>query len=378
MQKQFPVIDQLIHLNHAAVGPWPQVTADAVKAFAEENLQYGSKYYLNWMEAEKTLRKNCAQLINASSEDEIALVKNTSEGLSFVAYGLPWEQGDNVVGIQQEFPSNRFVWDSLASKGVEFRKLNMDDLADPEQALFDLCDCRTRLISISAVQYLNGYRMDLEKIGRFCKDRDILFCVDAIQQIGALPFDVRAINADFAIADGHKWMLSVEGLGLFYVRKEVMDKLEILQYGWHMADHLADYTAKTFEPAVSAKRFECGSPNMLGIHAMNASLKLLLDLGMNDIGARVINNSQFLIEQLGSIKGIEILTESSERRLSGIVTFRSDRLTNDDLYHYLSEKQVLCAPRGGGIRLSPHFYTPREQLEQLVSIVQNIVTTQRN
>ncbi|MCK4706983.1 MAG: aminotransferase class V-fold PLP-dependent enzyme, partial [Gammaproteobacteria bacterium] len=272
MNLQFPVINQLIHLNHAAVGPWPQVTADAVKAFAEENLQFGSKHYLNWMAIDKTLRKNLAELINASSEDEIALIKSTSEGLSFVAYGLPWKSGDNVVGIQQEFPSNRFVWESLSSKGVEFRKLDMDGCLDPEQALFDLCDEHTRLISISAVQFHNGFKMDLEKIGDFCKHKNILFCIDAIQQIGALPFDVQAINADFAIADGHKWLLSAEGLGLFYVRREVLDKLSVSQYGWHMVDKLGDYSSQDFELADSARRFECGSPNMLGIFALNASV----------------------------------------------------------------------------------------------------------
>ena len=372
MNLQFPVINQLIHLNHAAVGPWPQVTADAVKAFAEENLQFGSKHYLNWMAIDKTLRKNLAELINASSEDEIALIKSTSEGLSFVAYGLPWKSGDNVVGIQQEFPSNRFVWESLSSKGVEFRKLDMDGCLDPEQALFDLCDEHTRLISISAVQFHNGFKMDLEKIGDFCKHKNILFCVDAIQQIGALPFDVQAINADFAIADGHKWLLSAEGLGLFYVRREVLDKLSVSQYGWHMVDKLGDYSSQDFELADSARRFECGSPNMLGICALNASVKLLLDTGLKSIGDRVIDNSQFLIEQLKMLNGIEVLVNDAEQRLSGIVTFRSDRLANDDLYNYLSERQILCAPRGGGIRLSPHFYTPREQLEQLVSIVREV------
>lgn len=372
MNLQFPVINQLVHLNHAAVGPWPQVTSDAVKAFAEENLQFGSRHYLSWMEVEKTLRNNIAKLINASSADEIALVKSTSEGLSFVAYGLPWKSADNVIGIQQEFPSNRFVWDSLASKGVEFRKLDMDKVVDPEQALFDLCDKNTRLISVSAVQYHNGFKMDLVKIGQFCKDRSILFCVDAIQEIGALPFDVQAINADFAIADGHKWMLSAEGLGLFYARSEVMDKLTLSQYGWHMVDKMSDYTAQSFEVADGARRFECGSPNMLSIHALNASVKLLLDTGLVDIGARVIDNSRFLIDQLRSINGVEILSESSEQRLSGIVTFRSETMANNELYHYLTEKQILCAPRGGGIRLSPNFYTPREQLEQLVSVVQEV------
>ncbi len=369
MNNQFPVINQLIHLNHAAVGPWPQVTADAVKAFAEQNLQFGSLRYLDWLEVEKNLRHNISQLINATTQDEIALVKNTSEGLSFVAYGLRWNKGDNVVGIQQEFPSNRFVWESLSSKGVEFRKLNMDECENPEQALFNLCDNRTRLISISAVQYHNGFKMDLQKIGQFCNEKNILFCVDAIQQVGALPFDVKEINADFAIADGHKWMLSAEGLGFLYIRQAVMDDLEILQYGWHMVDKLSDYSTQQFELAHTAKRFECGSPNMLGIHAMNASIQLLLNTGMKDIGGKVIDNSRFMIDALLSVKNIEILSDSSDDRLSGIVTMKNNKLSNDEFYKLLTDNNVLCAPRGGGVRLSPHFYTPRDQLEEVLSCI---------
>ena len=167
-------------------------------------------------------------------------------------------------------------------------------------------------------------------------------------------------------------MLSAEGLGLFYVRKEVMDKMSVLQYGWHMVENLGDYNAQDFTLADSAKRFECGSANMLGIYALNASVKLLLDTGMQNIGTRVINNSQFMVEQLKSINGIELLIDDSEQRLSGIVTFRCNKLGNDDLYRYLSDREILCASRGGGIRFSPHFYTPREQLEQAVCLIREI------
>ncbi len=371
MLDQFPVVNQLIHLNHAAVGPWPQVTADTICKFSQENVQSGSKNYLKWMQVEKSLREDLARLINAASSDEIALVKNTSEGLSFVAYGLAWKSGENVVGIQQEFPSNRFVWDSLSSKGVEFRQLDLLSVEDPEQALFDLCDNKTRLISISAIQYHNGFKMDLQRVGQFCKDNNILFCVDAIQQIACLPFDVQAIQADFAIADGHKWMLSPEGLGLFYVRKQVMDKLQIFQYGWHMVEDRGDYEARSFAPVNNAQRFECGSPNMLGIHAMQASIKLLLDTGLQNIGTRVIENSQFLIEQLSSIKDVQLVSDSADQRISGIVTFKHHKLPTEVLFQNLSNNRVLCAPRGGGIRLSPHFYTPREQLEELISLIKS-------
>ncbi len=374
MNRQFPVIDNLIHLNHAAVGPWPQQTANVLKQFAEENARQGSLDYLKWLEVETQLRENIKTLINASSVDEIALVKNTSEGLSLVAYGLDWEEGDNVVGIQQEFPSNRFVWDSLAPRGVEFRKLDMQGQDDPEQALFDLCDVRTRLISISAVQYYNGFRMDLEKVGSFCRDHNILFCVDAIQQIGALPFDVQATGADFAIADGHKWMLAPEGLGLFYVRNDVLERLSLCQYGWHMTEKLSDYSQQDFAIEKTARRFECGSPNMLGIHALNASLQLLLDSGMQEIGDRVLDRTRYLIDGLKAIDDIDLFTDTTEQRLSGIVTFGHRYSQDTELYKMLTYHSVLCAPRGGGIRLSPHFYTPFDQLDKVLDLIRDFCT----
>ena len=369
MQNQFPVINQLIHLNHAAVGPWPQQTADVIKQFADENIQQGSLHYAKWMAVESQLREAFKTLINAQSADEIALVKNTSEGLSFVAYGLDWKAGENVVGIQQEFPSNRFAWESLSTQSVEFRKLDMAGQADPEQALFDLCDANTRLISISAVQYYNGLRMDLQRVGNFCRENNILFCVDAIQQLGALPFDVQAIAADFVIADGHKWMLAPEGLGVFYVREQIMDRLSIKQYGWHMTSKLKDYTQQDFEIESSARRFECGSPNMIGIHALNSSLQLLLDIGLSEIGDRVLQRSRYLIQALQAMNDIELITLDSSERLSGIVTFRHKRVSDSDLYRHLTEHSVLCAPRGGGIRLSPHFYTPLQQLDEVLELI---------
>lgn len=373
MTNPFPVLDQLIHLNHAAVGPWPRRTADAVSDFAAENASIGSLNYPDWMKVEKDLRCNLAQLINASSEDEIALVKNTSEGLSFVAYGLPWEKGDNVVGIQQEFPSNRFVWDSLSSRGVDFRKLDLRDCADPEQGLMDCCDEKTRLVSISAIQYYNGFKMDLPRIGEFCRQRGILFCVDAIQHIGALPFDVQAISADFVIADGHKWLLAAEGLGLFYIRSEIMDQLSVQQYGWHMVDNMSDYEQQGFSLAKTARRFECGSPNMLGIHALNASVELLLETGMSEIGSRVLQNSQFLVDQLSAMKRVRILSDTSPLRMSGIVTFAADDMSSEDLYQRLKRQDVLCAARGGGVRFSPHFYTPRKQLSRSIELLRQML-----
>ena len=201
---EFRLSDGLVYLNHAGVSPWPARTAEAVRNFADENMVHGSRLYPQWLERETALRAQARDLLNAPSIDDIALLKNTSEALSVVAYGLEWQEGDNIVSTNQEFPSNRIVWESLAAKGVDFREADPAGFSEPEDALFALVDSSTRLITVSSVQFSTGLRMDLEKIGEFCKNRDILFCIDAIQSLGALTFDVRRVHADFVMADGHK------------------------------------------------------------------------------------------------------------------------------------------------------------------------------
>jgi cysteine desulfurase / selenocysteine lyase len=366
----FPALQNCLYLNHAAVAPWPQVTADAVQTFAAENARQGTLNYPHWLTVEQALREQARQLLNAPTAGDIALVKNTSEGLSFVAYGLNWCEGDNVVGVRQEFPSNRYVWQSLASQGVEFRQLDLNLHPDaPEDALLALCDERTRLISISAVQYTNGLRMDLGKVGEFCRANGILFCVDAIQQLGAIPLDVQQVQADFVVADGHKWMLGPEGLALFYVRREVLEQLRLTQYGWHMAEGLTDYSMEEYQPALDARRFECGSPNMLGIHALHASLGVLLNTGMDTVWEQLSARVQYLLDGLQALPDMEILSDMRTERRSGIVTFRSRTVANEVLFKQLQDNGVFCALRGGGIRFSPHFYTPFAQLARVLTVL---------
>jgi selenocysteine lyase/cysteine desulfurase len=367
-QDEFPLKDDIIYLNHAAVSPWPQRTVKTVKRFAEENGYQGSLAYPQWLDTEQGLRDQLRQLLNAPSSNDIALVKNTSEALSFIAYGLSWRAGENIVSSNQEFPSNRIVWQSLSSQGVELRQADLDSGESPEDALFALVDENTRLIAVSSVQYASGLRMDLERIGKFCRDRNILFCVDAIQSIGTVPLDVQHCHADFVAADGHKWMMGPEGLGVFYCRAELRTQLRLTQYGWHMVEEVSDFDAPHWKPAQTARCFECGSPNMMTIHALSASLSLLLEHGMDKISAQVLDNSAFLIERLSSM-GMTIHTPVTAERHAGIVSFSHPNKESSILFEHLSESGVFCALRAGRIRFSPHFYTPREKLEQALELL---------
>lgn len=361
--KEFNIRNGIIHLNHAGVSPWPLRTTEAVKNFAEENMVQGSLLYNHWLETETELRSRAQKLMNAPSKDDIALLKNTSEALSVVAYGLEWKKGDNIVSSNQEFPSNRIVWESLSQKGVEFREADIHRSADPEDALFPLIDKNTRLVTISSVQFSTGLRMDLKRIGEFCKEREILFCVDAIQSLGALKFDVQEINADFVMADGHKWMLGPEGLAIFYSNPDARDRLRLNQYGWHMVEAMGDFDRRDWSVSKTARRFECGSPNMLGIFALNASLSLLLDSGMDHIEKEVLTRSEYLFEKIKTAPELELISSSASGRYAGIVTFRRKGIDSPKLYSYLMKNNVICASRAGGIRLSPHFYTPLNKLD---------------
>lgn len=358
----------LRYLNHAAVAPWPNRAASAVARFAQENVLLGARDYSDWMALEQRLRERLMRLLNAPSTDDIALVKNTSEALSFVAFGLPWQSGDQIVISDEEFPSNRIVWEALAAQGVEVIQASLKG-DDPEGALLAACGPRTRLMSVSAVQFASGLRLDLQRLGAGCKQQNVLFCIDAIQQLGALPFDVQSYQCDFAMADGHKWLLGPEGLGVFYVRSELREQLKLHEFGWHMLEHMGDYGRTTWELAKSARRFECGSPNMLGAMALEASLSLLEEVGMPTVAALIAERVQWLQDGLGAIAGITLHSPLNPARRGGILSFSIDGIDNQVVHKALTAQQVVCIPRGPGVRFSPHFYTEKRVIDETIAIV---------
>jgi cysteine desulfurase / selenocysteine lyase len=370
---EFDLDPDLIYLNHAATAPWPRRTCEAVRAFAAACGRRGAADYPQWLAVEAELRERLARLINAPSAADIALLKNTSEGLSVVAHGLAWQAGDNLVSCAHEFPSNRLVWESLAPLGVTLRQVDYRTAADPEGALLAACDHRTRLVAVSSVQYSDGFRIDLERIGAHCRANDILFCVDAIQGLGALPCDVQQIQADFLAADGHKWLLGPEGIALFYAKPEARERLTLRQYGWHMVEQVGDFDRLDWQPARSARRFEAGSPNMLGIHALQASVSLLLEVGIERVAAAVLEHADELMGRIKACPRLELLSSPLPQRRSGIVTFRPRHGDPVTLYRQLMQQGIVCAQRGGGVRFSPHFYNRSEELQRALGVADDMV-----
>lgn len=363
---EFPLDKDLIYLNHAAVSPLPQSTVNAVQDFLQQNLTFGAKNYVQWLATEQHLRQQLQILLNAPSTDDIALLKNTSEALSAVAYGLKWQHGDNIIMPKYEFPSNRIVWESLHNQGVITKQA--DIYHKPEEAIFALVDRKTRLIAVSSVHYATGIKLNLERIGEFCRKKGILFCVDAIQSLGALPIDVQAAQADFVMADGHKWLLSAEGLAVFYSTPQAREQLQLTQYGWHTVEDLYAYDAEHWQITSTARKFECGSPNMLGIHALDASISLILTVGLPNIATQILANSNYLTTELNQLNQLKILSPNPAQ--SGIVSFTTGSPQTDmQLFNALKQADIICAQRGGGIRLSPHFYTPSQQLTQTIAFI---------
>ena len=371
---EFELDQEISYLNHAAVAPWPKRTELALADFARENVTIGSKKYTNWLKKEAQLKKQIGQLINADSVDEIALVKNTSEALSFVAYGIEWNEGDNIVSSDEEFPSNMIPWESLADQGVSVTKVALKNTTDPTAELINQITGKTRLLTISSVQYSSGIAVDLIRLGKACKEKGVLFCIDAIQSVGAFPFDVQACQADFVMADGHKWMLGPEGLGFFYCQKDSINTLKLTQFGWHMVEDMGNYDATEWETTNTARRFECGSPNMLSIHALSASLSLLLEVGMQTVAAEITKRCEYIAQRVEANKNLSLLSQTNAQG-NNIIVFKPITHSTEGLHSFLTEHNVICVKRGGGIRFSPHFYTKSVDIERAMDLVDQFLAS---
>ncbi|MBI5575018.1 MAG: aminotransferase class V-fold PLP-dependent enzyme [Deltaproteobacteria bacterium] len=364
---EFPVTEKFIYLNHAGVSPIPARTAEAGARILFRFRDEGAFRLRQWQDIAEETRSRFARLIGASPE-EIAFIKNTSEGLSFIAAGFPWKEGDNLVIANVEFPSNVYPWLRLRSRNVEVRMVAAREGRIRKEDLFAACDGKTRLISISSVEFANGYRNDLPSIGEFCQKKGIFFCVDAIQSLGVLPIDVRSYGIDSLSADGHKWLLAPEGVGGFYISKEVMEMVEPVVLGWHSVQNRFDFENYDFRLAMDARRFEPGSFNTVGIAAFNASLDLLLSVGTDRIWERVRRLTDGTIENALRL-GYEILSPRNPEERSGIVTFRIPGADPQALWKSLHARNAVCSPRAGGIRVSPHFYNTPEEISRFFEMI---------
>ena len=363
----FPITRRLAYLNHAGVAPVSTRVAAALARFAELATTEGALHYSERYDAEiERVRGRAAVLLGASS-DEIAFVKNTSEGLGLVAAGLDWRPGDRVVTCDLEYPSNVYPWWSLAPRGVETVMLASEAGRLPIERVRDaLRDPRVRLLALSSVEFGSGARNDVEALGRLCRERDVLFCVDAIQSLGCLPLDARACGIDFLAADGHKWLLSVEGCGVFYCARERIDSVEPRVVGWRSVTDNQDFDRYHLDLQPGAGRFEEGTPNTPGIFALGAAIDLLLEIGIEAVAARVLALTDRLAQALAD-RGAHVRSPRGEADRSGIVSFTLPGEAPAATASRLQDRGVVVAARRGGVRASPHFYNDDSDLEALLA-----------
>ena len=360
---QFPVTQSLIYLNHAAVAPLVKTASEAMIHLSDDACRFGSFHYDTWLAAYEGLRLGAARLINAQ-RDEIAIVKNTSEGIATVALGIDWKPGDAMVCFREEFPANYYPWMKLAGRGVDIRWLSIHDELDA----IDRAATGARLLAVSYVNYLTGYRVDLEAIGEICHRRGCFYFVDAIQGLGAYPLDVRAARIHALSADGHKWLLGPEGCGILYVQKDVQEAVEPVEFGWTNVAAYADYASRDMTLRPDAGRYECGTLNTVGIFGLRASIEYLNQTGIANITPAVDSLAAQIAESV-TAKGYELAARRSAAHGSGIVSFRKEGIDSRVIVKTLREAGIITAPRQGWVRTSPHFYVSPGEVARMIDLI---------
>jgi selenocysteine lyase/cysteine desulfurase len=360
---EFAISDDIAYFNHAAISPLSVTTRETLDrlssllgggALAEEEI-FGRV---------AEVRSAAAKLIGAGS-DEIAFVKNTTHGVQIASGSIRWKAGDNVVLPSIEFPANVYPWMGLWQRGVELRMVEPDEGLVTGEMLVDVCDSRTRAVTVSQVQFSTGHRIDLDALGDFCRSKGILLHVDAIQGLGALELDVRKSKIDFLSAGGHKWMMGLPGVGIFFCRKAILDQIDVWNPGWTGVINPRDFIDYDFTYRDSAERFEEGSPNLHGIYALGVSIDRILRLGKETVEKRILSLTGRLAAGLME-KGFSIKSPLGDGEKSGILCFNREKEDAQSIFERLRDAGVICSLREEAVRLSPHMYNSEEECEQVL------------
>lgn len=370
-QEEFPVTRDQVYLAHAGDCPLPQRVAKAISNYAQQATT-GDQEALIFPGALHEGRKLAARLLNCE-EEEVAFVGPTSLGLSFIASGLKFRRGDNILVYHDDYPSNVYPWMALAGQGIEVRLLNTRGLGviRPRDVMGQV-DEQTRLVALASCHFVSGFRLEHAVIGQQLRARKILFCLDAIQTLGAFPTTVE--HVDFLAADAHKWLLGPCGAGVLYVRRELQERLNPPIYGWHNVRCPNFVAQEQIVHRSGAKKFEAGSQNLLGLVGLKAGMELILELGVENIAAELLRKRAWLLPALQA-KGYTVLNaEAAPENASGIVTFTRPETDLPALHQKLLDAHIatsLRADRSGRryIRFSPHFYNTDAELQRVLEIL---------
>lgn len=369
---EFPVVTQKIHLGHAAVCPIPRRVAEAVQARAlaatldDQEASLPPQYLAD-------TRRLVADALKAQS-DEIAFVGPTSLALSYIAGGMPWKKGHNVLVYHDDYPSNVYPWMALADRGVEVRLMNVRELG--KIRVIDVqgqVDENTRLVALASCHFVTGWRVNVDALGKWLHSRGILLSVDAIQTLGAFPTSVE--HVDFLAADTHKWMLGPCAAGVLYVRKEVQSRLQPIVHGWHNVRSPQFLTQDQLQYRNDARKYEVGSQNLLGIAGLRAAFALLEEVGVDAIAAELSRKRAWMVPALLE-RGYEVLqAEMPPENLGGIISFTVPGANMPDLHRALGDAGIVTSlrtTRDGRhwIRLSPHYYNTDAELHRVLEVLE--------
>ncbi|MBN2424649.1 MAG: aminotransferase class V-fold PLP-dependent enzyme [Calditrichaceae bacterium] len=369
-RKLFPVTLQKIYLNHASISPLSSRVTDKLDEYIDDRSFGKIDVYKTAHETREKTRNLIAKLINADP-DRIAFITNTSDGFNHLAQGLSWQAGDEIILTDYEFPSNVYPFLNLEKHGVKIRyvpnRRGLIKLDDIEKMI----NSKTKLLSISFVEFSNGFRNDLNSIGALCKSHDIIFSVDSIQGLGAIPLDVQKSKIDFISNGGHKWLMGLMGSGFMYIGKRLFEKINPAFTGWLGVENAWDFFNYNLDFLPDARRFEYATPNFMGITALCESVKLLMDAGINNIERHLLRLGKILVEQLTDL-GMEFAGSMDSGEWSGIYSFSGKDI--EQLFDYLGDNDIVCALRSGRIRLAPHFYNSEDEIKQVIHIIKQFYT----
>lgn len=376
----FPVTRYAIYFNHASNGPLPRPTARTMHSYIDDTSNYGNISYERWSVYEEGAHRRIAHMIHARP-DQVAMTASTGDGMMMIAQGLRWQAGEQVVTAECEFPSNVYPWLNLAEQGVETRFVAMhEQRIRVEDVLARITD-RTRLVSLSLVEFTTGFRNDIAAIARYCHERGIVCGIDAMQALGALDIDVQALDVDYLAAASHKWLLCPQTTGILYVADSLLERLSVARRSWLSVETPFDFFNYDQPPKKGAARFEHSSTNRMPIVALDASLGMFesIDGGMPAVEARVLGLTGHAIAGLERL-GYPVVSPRGDGERSGIVCFlphpSRPEMTPQQLVDELAAHRIYAAARSNVARISPHFYNTIEEIDTLLNVLESLRASQ--
>jgi selenocysteine lyase/cysteine desulfurase len=338
-----------------------------VRSQLEDVASNGAANYLEWVATKNRARALIGEMLNVAPEN-VAFMRNTSDGIAAVASGITWQPGDNIVSFAGEFPANFYAWRRVRDRfGVELRLVQEREGRIDLDELVSLIDSSTRVVAISAVQFASGFQADLERIAKAAHSVDALFVVDIIQALGARGFDLPGLGVDVAAGASHKWLCAPEGCGILYVSEDARDRIDPTSVGWISVETPWDFEDREQPLKPNALAWESGTGCSSLFYGLEQSAKLLTETGLDRIQNYLEELTDYLCELLAG-KEYEIVSSRAPGEKSSIVCVRNNNgLPCGEIAKRLEEQNVIVSPRGDRVRISPHFYNNREDIERLVS-----------